>query len=170
MREIVVYGDPVLTEKASPVEVFDEDLARLAAEMHAIMVKAPGVGLAAPQIGVPVQMAIVDVSVGEDPDELHILINPEVIEAEGAQKGEEGCLSFPDITAVVDRPLRVRIRAQNLAGHVVEMQAEGFKAQAFCHEIDHLNGVLMTDRVSRLKREMIKKKVQKRVKAGTWHP
>ncbi len=170
MREIVVFGDPILNRVAEKVEVFDEELTRLAAEMHRIMISAPGVGLAAPQVGAAIQMAIVDVSVGEDPDQLHILINPTICETEGSQKGEEGCLSFPDITTVVERPYRVLIQAQDLAGNPFELQAEGFLARAFCHEIDHLKGVLMTDRISRLKRDLIKKKVQKRVKAGTWQP
>lgn len=170
MREIVVFGDPVLREETKRVEVFDEELAQLAAEMHRVMVRAPGVGLAAPQVGEPIQMDIIDISVGEDPGQLYVLINPQIIEREGSQKGEEGCLSFPDITTVVERPSRVVVRAQDLTGRVFEKEAEGFLARAFCHEIDHLNGVLMTDRISRIKREIIKKKVEKRVKAGTWHP
>ncbi len=168
MREIVVYPHPALLQKAEPVEVFDEDLTRLVAEMHQIMIKAEGVGLAAPQIAVTQQICIIDLSVGEDPDQLYILINPEFIETRGCQKGEEGCLSFPDIVTVVERPDYVRIRSHNLAGDEVEVEAEGFLARAFCHEIDHLNGVVFTERVSSLKRNMIKKKIQKRLKAGTW--
>jgi len=168
MREIVVYPHPVLLKKAEPVTVFDEELTRLTAEMHQIMIKADGVGLAAPQVAEGIQLCIIDLSVGEDPDQLYILINPEFIEAEGSQKGEEGCLSFPDIITVVDRPYYVKIRSHNLAGDIVEVEAEGFLARAFCHEIDHLNGVVFTERVSTLKRNMIKKKIQKRVKAGTW--
>ena len=169
MRDIVVFGDPVLTKKAQMVTTFDADLTSLVAEMHQIMIKAHGVGLAAPQIGLSLAICIVDTTVGEDPDQLVILINPQVLEASGIQKDEEGCLSFPDITTVVERPESVKIRAQNLAGSWIEMQAEGFLARAILHEIDHLNGVLMTDRVSKLKREIIKKKVVKRQKAGTWH-
>ncbi|CAM2068760.1 peptide deformylase [Sulfidibacter corallicola] len=168
MAKIVVYGDPVLEKKAERVDVFDEELTRFIADMHKTMIKAQGVGLAAPQVGVSKQICIVDLSVGENPDELHILINPEIVEADGAQKGEEGCLSFPEIVTVVERPNHVIVRAQNLAGDPFEIEAEGFLARAFCHEIDHLNGVLFTERVSSLKRNMIKKKVSKRVKAGTW--
>lgn len=168
MAKIVVYGDPVLTTKAEPVDTFDEELTRLVADMHTSMMKANGVGLAAPQIGVSKQLCIIDLSVGEDPDQLHILINPEIVDAEGSQKGEEGCLSFPDIVTVVERPYKVTVRAQNLAGDTFEVTGEGYLARAFCHEIDHLNGVLFTERISALKRNMIRKKVQKRVKAGTW--
>jgi peptide deformylase len=168
VSEIVVYGNDVLTTKAANVEVFDEDLTRFIAEMHKAMIKAKGVGLAAPQIGVSKQIAIVDLSVGENPDELHILINPEIIEIDGVQKGEEGCLSFPDIVTVVERPNHVKLKTQNLAGDWIELEGEELLARAFCHEIDHLNGVLIIDRVSGMKRDMIKKRVQKRVKAGTW--
>ncbi len=168
MREIVVYPHPVLLKKAEPVTVFDEELTRLVAEMHQIMIKADGVGLAAPQVAESKQLCIIDLSVGEDPDQLYILINPEFVETSGSQKGEEGCLSFPDIVTVVERPHYVKIRSHNLAGDLVEVEAEGFLARAFCHEIDHLNGVVFTERVSSLKRNLIKKKIQKRVKAGTW--
>lgn len=168
MAKIVVYGDPVLTTKAKNVEVFDEDLTRFIADMHQTMIKANGVGLAAPQVGVSKQVAIIDLSVGENPDDLHILINPEIIASEGLQKGEEGCLSFPDIITVVERPYNVTVRAQNLSGDFFEVTGEGLLARAFCHEIDHLNGVVMTDRISNLKKSLITKKIQKRVKAGTW--
>ena len=168
MREIVVYPEPVLMKEAEPVTVFDEELTRFVAEMHETMIKAQGVGLAAPQVGVGKQLCIVDLSVGEDPDQLFILINPEIIEFNGVQKGEEGCLSFPDIITVVERPNYVKVKCQNLAGDTVHVEAEEFLARAFCHEIDHLNGVLFTERVSSLKRNMIKKKIQKRQKAGTW--
>ena len=168
MLEIVVYPHPTLLKKAEPVEAFDEDLTRLVADMHQAMIKAEGVGLAAPQVAVSKQICIIDLSVGEDPDQLFVLINPEFIETSGSQKGEEGCLSFPDIVTVVDRPHYVKIRSHNLAGGLVEVEAEGFLARAFCHEIDHLNGVVFTERVSTLKRNLIKKKINKRVKAGTW--
>lgn len=168
MREIVYYPHPVLTKVAEKVDSFDEDLARLVAEMHQIMIKADGVGLAAPQIAVSKQLCIIDLSVGSDPDQLHVLINPEVVDSAGTQKGEEGCLSFPGIITVVERPHYVKIKTQNLAGNWGEIEAEGFLARAFLHEMDHLNGVVFTQRVSQLKRNMIKKKIQKRIKAGTW--
>lgn len=169
MATIVVYGDPVLTQKSETVEEFNDELEDLVREMHRTMIKAEGVGLAAPQVGISKQLAIVDTSGGKDPKQLIVLINPEIVETEGLQKGEEGCLSFPDITTVIDRPEQVKIRAQNTKGEWLTHRAEGFLARAFCHEIDHLNGTLIIDRVSRLKRDLIKKKIQKRIKAETWH-
>ena len=170
MLDIVLYPDPILTTIAKQVEVFYEALTRFVAEMHETMIGAKGVGLAAPQVGVSKQICIVDLSVGEDPDQLKVLINPEVVEADGRQKGEEGCLSFPDLMSVVERPNHVKIKAVNLAGKPVEMEATGFLARAFCHEIDHLNGVVFTERMSAMKRSMIKKKIQKRMKMGAWAP
>ncbi len=168
MREIVVYPHPVLMKMAEPVEEFDEDLARLVADMHETMIKAQGVGLAAPQIAVGKQICIIDVSVGEDPDQLYVLINPQIIDQSGSQKGEEGCLSFPDIVTVVERPTWIKVATRTLSGELVEVEANDFLARAFCHEIDHLNGVLMTERISQLKKNLIKKKIAKRQKAGTW--
>ncbi|PIE03858.1 MAG: peptide deformylase [Acidobacteria bacterium] len=169
MSKIVVFGDPVLEKKTEPVTKFNKKLEELVSRMHTIMIQAPGVGLAAPQIGIGKSVCIVDITVGEDPKELHVLINPEILEEKGSQTDEEGCLSFPDLTTVVKRPEYVKVRAQNLQGELFEVEAEGFLARAFCHEIDHLNGILMTDRVSRLKREIIKKRISKRVKEGKWH-
>lgn len=167
---IRVYGDPILSRRAAPVTEFDESLKDLVRKMHAIMIAAPGVGLAAPQIGVSQHIAIVDVSVGKDPEQLHVLVNPEIVAREGHQKGEEGCLSFPDITTVIDRPETITVKMQDLGGQEHEITVEGFLARAFCHEIDHLNGTLIIDRISHLKREFIKKKISKRMKAGTWTP
>jgi len=166
--EIVLYPDPVLLRKADPVEEFDEDLTRFVAEMHKTMIDSNGVGLAAPQVGVSKQICIIDLSVGEDPDQLYVLINPEIVEQSGAQKGEEGCLSFPDLVTVVERPTYVRVRSHNLAGDPVEVEAHDYLARAFCHEMDHLNGVVFLERISQLKRNMMKKKIQKRQKAGSW--
>lgn len=166
--DIVIYPHPVLMKMAERVENFDDELATFVADMHQTMIKAQGVGLAAPQVGVDKQVCIVDVSVGEDPEQLYVLINPEIIASSGAQKGEEGCLSFPDIVTVIERPTEVTVRCNSLAGDIVEFTAQDFLARAFCHEIDHLNGVLMTERISALKRNMIKKKITKRQKAGTW--
>ena len=169
MRDIVVYPHPVLLKKAEPVTEFDEGLARLVSEMHQVMIRAQGVGLAAPQIGVSLQICIVDVTVGEDPDQLYVLINPEIVEQSGSQKGEEGCLSFPDLVTVVERPTYVKLSCKTLAGETVIVEARDFLARAFCHEIDHLNGVVFLERMSALKKNLIKKKIQKRQKAGTWN-
>lgn len=166
--EIVVYPHPVLLRKADQVDTFDEDLARLVADMHQTMIDAEGVGLAAPQVAVSKQICIIDLSVGKNPDELYVLINPEIIEQSGSVKGEEGCLSFPDLVTVVDRPTYIKVRTHTLAGDVVEVEASDFMARAFLHEIDHLNGVVFLERISALKRNMMKKKINKRQKAGTW--
>jgi peptide deformylase len=165
---LVVFGDPVLQTKADTVTEFDQNLEQMVAQMHRTMIDAQGVGLAAPQVGISKQVCIIDLSVGEDPEALHVLINPEILTAQGSQKGEEGCLSFPDIMTVVERPHAVTIRYQSLQGEWQEKEVDGYLAVAFCHEIDHLNGVLMTDRVSGLKRSLIIKKVEKRRKEGTW--
>ncbi len=165
---IIVFGDPILSRKAEPVTVFDDALRRSIDQMHQLMVRAPGVGLAAPQVGISKRIAIVDLSIGEDPKQLYVLVNPDILQTSGSQKGEEGCLSFPDITTIVDRPMHISIRAQNVEGKQYDIKAEGFLARALCHEIDHLDGVLMLDRISRLKREIVRKKVKKRQNAGTW--
>ena len=166
--EIVLYPDPVLLRKADPVALFDEDLTRFVAEMHKTMIDSSGVGLAAPQVGVGKQICIIDLSVGEDPDQLYVLINPEIVEQSGSQKGEEGCLSFPDLVTVVERPTYVRVACRSLAGDPVEVEAHDYLARAFCHEMDHLDGVVFLERISQLKRNMMKKKIQKRQKAGSW--
>ena len=166
--KIVLYGQEVLISQAEPVTQFDEDLDKLVKEMHHIMVRANGVGLAAPQIGVGKQVCIVDLSVGQDPNDLKVFINPETIEQEGKQKTEEGCLSFPDIFTLVERPYYVKVRARDSYGEYKDHEAEEFLTHAYCHEIDHLKGILMLDRISNLKRSIIKRKINKWVKAGTW--
>ncbi|MDJ0836061.1 MAG: peptide deformylase [Acidobacteriota bacterium] len=166
--EIIVYPHPVLLRKADEVEDFDEDLTRFVADMHKTMIDAQGVGLAAPQVAVSKQICIIDLSIGEDPDQLYVLINPEIVESSGSVKGEEGCLSFPDLVTVVERPTYVKVRCRNLAGDFVEVEAHDYLARAFCHEMDHLNGVVFLERISAMKRNMMKKKIQKRQKAGTW--
>lgn len=168
VMDIVIYPHPVLMKMAEEVTTFDDSLATLVADMHETMIKAQGVGLAAPQVAVDKQICIIDISVGEDPEQLYVLINPEIVESSGSQKGEEGCLSFPDIVTVIDRPTWVKVKSHTLSGEEVFVEANDFMARAFCHEIDHLNGVLMTERISALKRNMIKKKITKRQKAGTW--
>jgi peptide deformylase len=125
------------------------------------MVAAPGIGLAAPQVGVAARLAIVDLSAGEDPRQLHILINPEVVQSEGSETDVEGCLSIPGITEKVDRPVEVVVRAFDLAGQPFELPAEGWLARALCHEIDHLDGVLFPDRLRGLRREKVKRQLRK---------
>lgn len=158
---IRIYPDPVLRQEAREVESFDAALARLVADMVETMVAAPGVGLAAPQVGVSRRVAVVDLSVGKDPGELHVLINPKVLEQEGLASDVEGCLSLPGITDKVDRPERVRVAAVDAAGEPFELEAEGWLARAVFHEIDHLDGVLFVDRLRGLRKERVRRQLKK---------
>ncbi len=161
IREIRIIGDPVLTRKAEPVDTVDEEIVRLARDMVETVHAAPGVGLAAPQVGVGKRVIVVDLSVGEDKGQLHVLINPEITEKEGEAVCEEGCLSVPDVRERVVRPYRVKVRGLDLEGRRVEAEGEDILARALCHEIDHLDGILFVDKLSPLKRALIKKKFRK---------
>jgi len=168
IRAIVKYGDPVLEKPGQPVEKFDEELQALVAEMFESMYAAQGVGLAAPQIGLSLRLTVIDVSGGKNPEAKIVCANPEIIHAEGTQREEEGCLSVPGFRGYVERPQYVTIRAQDATGKEFEMRGEGLLARAFCHEIDHLNGILFLNHLSMLKRDMIKRKIKKLKKAGEW--
>jgi len=161
IREILIIGDPILTKKAEPVAVVDEETVRLARDMVETVHAAPGVGLAAPQVGVGKRVIVVDLSVGENEDDLHVLVNPEVTAKEGEAVSEEGCLSVPDIREKVVRPYRVKVKGLDLRGRPVEVEGEDLLARALCHEIDHLDGILFVDKLSALKRTLIKKKFKK---------
>jgi peptide deformylase len=165
---IVKFGNPVLEKPAEKVMVFDEDLKKLVEDMFESMYAARGVGLAAPQIGIPRRIAVVDVTFKEDPDAQLVLINPEIIHKEGRHKQSEGCLSIPDFRENVSRALVVTIRAQDLTGKVFEKTGDDLLARAFQHETDHLNGKLYISHISALKRDLIKRKIRKLVKAGEW--
>jgi peptide deformylase len=166
---IVLYGEPVLETQAEIVTDFETpELNKLVEDMFESMYAAKGVGLAAPQIGIGKRIAVIDLSVAEDPQQKIVLINPEVIRKEEVQTGEEGCLSLPGFREQVTRPKSVTVRAQNLKGEWFEMSGEELLARAFCHEIDHLNGRLYISHVSALKRDLIRRKVRKLVKAGEW--
>ncbi len=158
---IRIYPDPVLRRKTRPVAEFGASLARLAANMIETMVAAPGIGLAAPQVGQEVRMAVVDLSVGEDPAQLHVLVNPEIAWREGLETDVEGCLSLPGISDKVDRPTAIRVRAVDLAGRPIELAAEGWLARAVCHEVDHLDGILFIDHLRGLKRERVRRQLRK---------
>lgn len=168
IHPIVKYGDPILEAPAKPVENFDEELQTLVADMFESMYAANGVGLAAPQIGIGKRLNVIDVSIGKNPEAKIVCANPEIVHAEGEQREEEGCLSVPGFRGYVPRPLYVTIRAQDATGKEFEMRGEGLLARAFCHEIDHLNGVLFITHLSMLKRDMIKRKIRKLKKAGEW--
>jgi peptide deformylase len=165
---IVKYGDPVLEKPAAPVEVFDDQLRKLLDDMFESMYAAHGVGLAAPQIGISKRIAVIDVTFKEDPNAKLVLLNPQIIHTEGKQKGSEGCLSIPDFREPVTRPMRVTVRAQDATGKWFEKTGEEMLARAFMHETDHLNGRLYIHHISALKRDLMKRKIRKLVKAGEW--
>jgi peptide deformylase len=158
---IRVVPDPVLRRPGAAVEVFDQDLKRLAQNMVETMYAAPGVGLAAPQVGVSRRLAVVDVSVGEQEGALHVLVNPQIVEQEGLVTDIEGCLSIPEITERVDRPERIRVRAQDLDGHPFELEAREWLARAICHEVDHLDGILFIQRLHGLRRQRVERRLRK---------
>src|SRR5271170_3775419 len=168
IHPIVKYGDPVLERPTKLIEKFDEELQKLVADMFESMYAAQGIGLAAPQIGISQRVAVIDVSNGKNPDAKIVCANPQIIHAEGEQREEEGCLSVPGFRGHVARPQYVTVRAQDISGKEFEMRGEGLLARAFCHEIDHLNGVLFITHLSMLNRELIKRKIRKLKKAGDW--
>jgi peptide deformylase len=165
---IVKYGDSILEKSTPPVTKFDADLETLAEDMFASMYAASGVGLAAPQIGLSLRMAVVDVTGGKNPEAKIVLVNPEVVHYEGEKREEEGCLSIPGFRGYVVRPHFVTVRAQNAKGEFFDIRGEDLLARAFCHEIDHLNGVLFIQHLSMLKRDLIKRKIKKLRKQGEW--
>jgi peptide deformylase len=168
IRPIIKYGDDVLRHQAEMVTNIDGAMQKLIDDMVDTMYAAPGVGLAANQVGVPQRLALIDLSVGKRRGELHVVINPELVESEGEITEEEGCLSIPDFTEIVTRPEKVRMRYRDRNGEERELSGEGLMARAICHEIDHLNGTLFVDYLRGLKRDRILKKIQKLAKAGMW--
>jgi peptide deformylase len=165
---VVKYGDPVLEKPAVPITKFDAELEELAEDMFATMYAAQGIGLAAPQIGKSIRIAVVDVTSGKNPEAKIVLVNPQVVAAEGEKREEEGCLSIPGFRGYVIRPHFVTVKAQNAKGEPFEIRGEDLLARAFCHEIDHLNGILFLQHLSMLKRDLIKRKIKKMRKQGEW--
>jgi peptide deformylase len=168
VRKIIFYPDPILLRPTKPVGEVDDAVRVLVADMVETLHAAPGIGLAANQIGVALRVAVIDLSVGDEQSELHVLINPQILEQGGRQVGEEGCLSLPGITADVTRPAWVRVEALNLEGRKRELRAEELLARALCHEIDHLDGRLYLHRLSPLKRSRLKREIEKAIDAGEW--
>ena len=159
----------MLEQPAGLITDFDTpELKQLVEDMFETMYAAKGVGLAAPQVGLSQRISVIDLSVGEDPQQKIVIINPEVISEEGKQTGEEGCLSIPGFREQVTRAQRVSVRAQNAQGETVELEGEELLARAFLHEIDHLNGILFLNHLSSLKRDIIRRKIRKLQKAGEW--
>jgi peptide deformylase len=165
---ILKYGAPELKAVSAPVDVFNDDLEEIARNMFETMYGSPGIGLAGAQIGINIRIATVDISVGEDASQRIVLCNPEIISAEGEQKSDEGCLSIPDFSETVARPMKMVVRALNIKGEEIRIEAEGLLARCLSHEIDHLNGILFIDHLSPLKRTLIKNKIKKLAKTGDW--
>lgn len=166
---IVKYGDPVLESRAEPVTEFSTpELRQLVSDMFETMYANKGIGLAAPQVAVSRRLTVIDPSAGDDPQAKLVIINPEIVAKEGAQFGEEGCLSIPGFREDVRRAHKIRLRAQNVDGDFFEMEGDDLLARAVQHEIDHLNGVLFINHLSPLKRDLIRRKIRKLAKAGEW--
>jgi peptide deformylase len=168
IRPILRYGDSSLHARARPVEAFDVALHTLLRDMAETMYAAPGVGLAAPQIGVPLRAFVIDVSVGKKNGELYELVNPEMLVCEGMQMEEEGCLSLPGFNATVVRPLRTVVKGLDRDGHPKTIEGTGLLARALQHELDHLDGTIFVDRLRGIKRDVIVRKVQKLRRSGKW--
>lgn len=168
IRPIVKFGAAVLEQPTRIVEKFDDELKKLTEDMFESMYAARGVGLAAPQVGLSLNLAVVDVTTGKNPEARLVLANPVITHSEGEQREEEGCLSIPGFRGNVLRPAFVTLRAQDVTGKEYEMKGEGLLARAFCHEIDHLHGVLFLTHLSMLKRDLIRRKIRKLSKAGEW--
>ena len=165
---IVKYGDPVLEKPSKTITTFDAELEELSEDMFATMYAAQGIGLAAPQVGKSIRLTVIDVTSGKNPEAKIVLVNPEIIHGEGEKREEEGCLSIPGFRGYVVRPQFVTIKAQNLKGEPFEIRGEDLLARAFCHEIDHLNGILFLAHLSMLKRDLIRRKIKKLKKQGEW--
>jgi len=168
IHEVVKYPDPILAKPGEKVTEFTPELEEFVEEMFETMYAAQGIGLAAPQIAVSKQITVIDVSFKERPEDKIVLINPEIIDREGKQLEEEGCLSLPDIREKVARASWVKVRAQNVKGEFFEVEGEELLSRALQHEIDHLHGILFLDHLSRLKRDLVKRRIKKLQKNGEW--
>jgi len=168
IRPILKYGDAVLHDKANPVDALTPEIDRLVDDMIETMYAAPGVGLAAPQVGVPLRIFVVDISVGRDPNGLIVMINPEFVLRDGMQLEEEGCLSVPGFNATVVRPSHVIVKGLDREGRECQQDATGLLARAFQHEMDHLDGMLFVEHLRGVKRDMIVRKIKKLTRTGKW--
>jgi peptide deformylase len=166
--KILKYPDPILSQRGETVTEFDEELKKLIADMFETTYASQGIGLAAPQVGISKRLTVIDLSLGKDPEQRLVLINPEILTSDGKQYEEEGCLSFPDIHEKVSRAFKVRIRAQNEKGEWFEMDGEELLSRCFQHEIDHLDGVLFIFRMSALKRSLTQRRIRKLQREGEW--
>jgi peptide deformylase len=168
VRRILVWGDPPLEAPNQDVTEFGPSLDAIITDLFETSWAAPGLGLAAPQIGVNLRLAVVDLSVGKDPEQKIVLANPEIVHSEGRIKQDEGCLSFPGLFTSIERPRKVVVRSLDASGAPQEIEGDGLLGQAFCHEIDHLDGRLIVHHLRGLKRSMFVRKVNKLREAGAW--
>jgi peptide deformylase len=168
IRPILRYGEHPLHHAAAEVTTFDDSLERLIDDMIETMYAAPGVGLAAPQVGVPLRVFVADVSAGRDPDGLVVMVNPTFVERDGMQLEEEGCLSVPGFNATVVRPARTVLRGLDRHSTEQTIEGTGLLARAFQHEMDHLDGVVFVDRLRGIKRDLIVRRIQKLKRSGKW--
>ncbi|MET0554835.1 MAG: peptide deformylase [Vicinamibacteria bacterium] len=168
LRPIVKFGHPMLHVPSAPVENIDGEIRTLVSDMIETMYAAPGIGLAAPQIAVPLRVIVIDLSSGQDPKQLIQLVNPEFVEKEGEQQHDEGCLSVPGYGGSPVRPARVTVKGLDLDGKERVYTGTELLARAFCHEIDHIDGLLFVDRLTPLKRDLLKRKLRKRARADDW--
>ena len=168
VRPIVKYGHPALHKPSEPVREIDGTVRKLLDDMVETMYAAPGIGLAAPQIAVPLRVIVVDLSVGEHAGQLIKLVNPEFVVREGEQRHEEGCLSVPGFGGSPVRPARVVVKGLDPDGNEKTYEGTELLARAFCHEIDHIDGLLFVDRLTPLKRDLLKRKLKKKARADDW--
>ena len=168
IRPILRYGDTLLHEPARPLDALTTEIDTLINDMIETMYAAPGVGLAATQIGVPLRIFVIDLSVGRDSNGLMVMVNPEIVEREGTQLEEEGCLSVPGFNATVVRPSRVVVKGLDREGREQTREGAGLLARAFQHEMDHLDGMLFVDRLRGIKRDLIVNRIRKLSRAGKW--
>jgi peptide deformylase len=168
IHEVIKYPDPVLSRPAEKVTEFNAETEQLVEEMFDSMYAAQGIGLAAPQINISKRITVIDVSFKERPEDKIVLINPIILDRNGKQIEEEGCLSLPDIREKVTRAAWVKVQAQNVKGETFEVEGEELLARALQHEIDHLNGILFIDHLSRLKRDLVQRRIKKLQKNGEW--
>ena len=168
IRPILIYGDPRLETPNEPVERFDDGLQEIVRDLLETGWKAPGLGLAAPQIGLNLRLATIDLSVGKDSEAPIVLANPEIVETDGSVSLEEGCLSFPGLFTTISRPRKLVVRAQDEHGEWRSLEADGLFAQAVCHEVDHLDSTLLVHHLRGMKRQMFMRRVAKMRKLGVW--
>ena len=168
LRPILRLGDSILSEPTRAVAAITPEIDALIDDMIATMYAAPGIGLAAPQVGVSLKLFVIDLSLGKDPRALHVMMNPEFVERDGMQLEEEGCLSIPGFTATVARPKRVVVRGLNRELEEYTIEGTGLLARALQHEVDHLNSCLFVDRLRGISRDLIVRKVKKLTRAGKW--